>query len=74
MIHLAPDSILSRFLGADTICIAIKKKNFKNFDSTSIAIWYCCVTIKTHFRSHFSYFISVFSKHKQIPIEKYFLK
>ncbi len=48
-IHLPSDLILSRYLGADTICIAIKKKMFffflKNFDSTSIAIRYCCVAI-----------------------------
>ncbi len=36
-IHLPPDSILSRYLGADTICIAIC---FKNYDSKSIAIRY----------------------------------
>ncbi len=39
-IHLPPDSILSRYLGADTICIAIF---LKNFDSASIAIRYCNV-------------------------------
>ncbi len=41
-IHLTPDSILSRYLGADTICIAFF---FKNFDSTSISIRYCYVAI-----------------------------
>ena len=35
VIHLSPDSILSRNLGADSICIAI----FKYCDSTSIAIY-----------------------------------
>ncbi len=40
MIHLPPNSILSRYLCADTICIAIF---FKNLDSTSIAIRYCYV-------------------------------
>ncbi len=102
-IHLPPDSILSRYLGADTICIAIVFFFFKNFDSTSIAIQ-CCdfyflfltldqgkklnethniqtgtiIIIKTHLSSHFSCFISVFSKHEQTattsPKEKYFLK
>ncbi len=41
-IHLPPDSILSRYLGADTICIAFFFF-FTNFDSTSIAIRYCYV-------------------------------
>ncbi len=39
-INLPPDPIRSRYLGADTICIAIC---LKNLDSTSIAIRYCYV-------------------------------
>ncbi len=45
MIHLVSIdgtiTIRSRYLGADTICIAF----FHNLDSTSIVIRYCCIAI-----------------------------
>ncbi len=41
-IHLPLNSILSQYLGADTICIY---NFFKNSDFTSFAIRYCCAAI-----------------------------
>ncbi len=40
-IHLPPNSILSRYLGAEKICIVISF--LKNFNSTIIEIQYCYV-------------------------------
>ncbi len=86
-IHLPPDSILSRYLGTDTMycdsillccdfyCLFLTLDDGEKLNDT---LNIQTVTKRNTHLSHFSCFISVFSKHKQtatkITIEKYFLK